>query len=307
MKLLIFTCSLLISLGAFSQKRYITIDSINIWVNTIGLENRKEGQPVIVFESGMGMGMGNWDKVLKGVSDMAPLITYDRPGTGKSVSNNETLTTRGVSERLLKILNHLEIDPPYVLVGHSLGGTYVRSFAVFYPEVLAGLVIIDPGDFTANKANNKFPLLDMGLSQEAVDSISRKSAIEDSINSINNPLYPNNIITDMDLLQLMRKSDFEEIQNSKLPNIPVHILAGGRYDTPPRYRSKEFNDSLLFRAMYKRKVERWIEVIQSVDKGMLLYSGDAGHFVHWDDPELFISSVRIVLQDYELLQMRNEK
>ena len=57
----------------------------------------------------------------------------------------------------------------------------------------------------------------------------------------------------------------------------------------------------------KNRVERWTDVVQSVDKGMLFYSGDAGHFVHYDDPELLISSIRIILQDYELLRKRNDK
>ncbi len=40
---------------------------------------------------------------------------------------------------------------------------------------------------------------------------------------------------------------------------------------------------------------------------MLFYSGDAGHFIHHDDPELVISSIRIVLQDYEILRTLNEE
>lgn len=57
----------------------------------------------------------------------------------------------------------------------------------------------------------------------------------------------------------------------------------------------------------KHRVARWTELIQSVDKGMLFYSGDAGHFIHHDDPELVISSIRIVLQDYEILRTLNEE
>lgn len=57
----------------------------------------------------------------------------------------------------------------------------------------------------------------------------------------------------------------------------------------------------------KNRIERWTDVVQSVDKGMLFYSGDAGHFVHFDDPELLISSIRIVLQDYEQLQESKKK
>jgi len=301
----IFTILTSTCLTSFSQMRFITIDNTKIWINTIGLENRKDGEPVIVFESGAGTPMDNWDRVLKGVSDMAPLITYDRPGIGQSGPEGETATIKGVSDRLLTILNYLKVKPPYILVGHSLGGAYVRSFAVYYPEMLAGLVIIDPADFTETKANRKLPFLDIGLSKKTVDSLFIKWAKEDSIRNSNNPNYLKDI--KRDVLAMMRNSEFKEIQHSKLPNIPVHILTGGRYDTPLKYRATEFNDSLLFRAKMKHRVERWTEVIQSVDKGMLFYSGDAGHFVHYDDPELLISSVRIVLQDYEQLKNKIKK
>jgi len=274
-------------------------------VNTLGLENRKEGQPVIVFESGMGMDMGNWRPVLERVSEMAPTFTYDRPGIGKSGPEGDTMTIKGVSDRLLKMLNYLEIEPPYVLVGHSLGGAYIRSFAVYYPELLTGLIIVDPADFTETKENRRLPYLDIGFTSAEIDSLVHKNAIKDSIRNSNDPNYL--IRRKTDVLGMMRDSEFEAIRNSELPNIPVHFLVGGRYDTPPRFRATEFNDSIFFRAKWKHRIERWTDEILTVDKGMLLYSGDAGHFVHWDDPELFISSVRIVLQDYKLLQMGNEK
>lgn len=300
MKKILLAIAILISLSAYSQKRYITIDSTKIWINTIGLENRKEGQPVIVFESGSGTPMDNWDKVLDGVSKMAPLMTYDRPGVGNSGPEKDSVTIKGFSDRLLKILNSLNAAPPYVLVGHSLGGALVRSFVVYYPQMVAGLIIIDPADFTETKENKKLPFLSLGFSKNAVDSLFIKWAKNDSIRNSHNPNFLKE--RKKDVLAMMRNSDFKEIQNSKLPNIPVHILTGGRYDTPLQYRAKEFNDSLLFRAKMKYRIERWTDVIQSVDKGMLLYSGDAGHFVHYDDPELLISSVRIVLQDYESLK-----
>jgi hypothetical protein len=84
-------------------------------------------------------------------------------------------------------------------------------------------------------------------------------------------------------------------------------ITGGRFDMPERFRSKEFDDKALFRSKMKHRVARWTDAIQSVDKGMLFYSGDAGHFIHYDDPELVISSIRIVLQDYEILRTLNEE
>jgi pimeloyl-ACP methyl ester carboxylesterase len=308
MKLVITIGAILTStcLTSYSQMRFITIDSTKIRINTIGLENRKEGQPVIVFESGMGTPMGNWDRVLKGVAELAPLVTYDRPGIGESEPDHEMPTIKNVADKLIKILTHLHLNPPYVLVGHSLGGAYVRGFAVYHPEMLAGLVIIDPADFTENHENKRQYFIDIGIENSTIDSLFKKWDLE-SIANKGNSQAPMSVKEEGDVLENMRKTDFKEIADSKLPDIPVHILTGGRYDTPLQYRAKEFNDSLLFRAKMKHRVERWTGVIQSVDQGMLFYSGDAGHFVHYDDPELLISSVRIVLQDYELIRKKHIK
>jgi pimeloyl-ACP methyl ester carboxylesterase len=294
------------SFSAFTQERFITIDSTKIWINTIGIENRIEDQPVIVFESGHGTPMGHWNRILNGVSELAPLITYDRPGIGKSEADNEMPTIKNVSDKLIKVLKKLDIEPPYVLVGHSLGGAYVRGFAVYNPELLAGLIIIDPADFTETKLNRRTPFLDVGLTNEQVDTLFRKWETEAEENKNIPTTKPKSVIEESEVLAQLRETDFVEISDTELPNIPVHILTGGRYDTPPRFRIQELNDSLLFRAKMKNRVERWTDVVQSVDKGMLFYSGDAGHFVHYDDPELLISSIRIVLHDYNLLKEKDQ-
>jgi len=305
MKFAIVAFLLAISFHASAQKRFIEIDGSKIWINTIGIENRKEGQPVIVFESGYGTPMGHWDRILNGVSEMAPFITYDRPGIGESEADNEMPTIKNVSDKLIKILKDLDIQPPYVLVGHSLGGAYVRGFAVYYPELLAGLVIIDPADFTETQENKRLNFRELGINEYKIDSLLAKYERE-SIENKKKSTAPISVQEEGEVLENLRRTDFKEINDSELPNIPVHIITGGRYDTPPRFRSHDFNDSLMFRAKMKHRVERWTEVIQSVDKGMIFYSGDAGHFVHYDDPELLISSIRIVLKDYKLLKEENQ-
>ncbi len=303
MRLALIVVTILISLNTFSQKRFITIDSTKIWINTIGIENRKEGQPVIVFESGHGTPMGHWDRILNGVSELAPLVTYDRPGIGESEPDNELPTIKNVSDKLIKILNYLELEPPYVLVGHSLGGVYVRGFAVYYPEMLAGLVIIDPADFTEDKVSRRVYYEEIGMSKERVDEM-----IQAIYYGTPNLTVPKSVQEESQVLGELRESEFKEIKQSPLPkNIPVHIITGGRFDMPERMRSKEFDEEAVFRIKMRNRVARWTDVIQSVDKGMLFYSGDAGHFVHYDDPELVISSIKIVLQDYELIKKGNEE
>ncbi|MCH2082467.1 MAG: alpha/beta hydrolase [Saprospiraceae bacterium] len=304
MKYILLVFSLLISVSINAQKRLIKVDSSKVWVNTIGIENRKEGQPVVVFESGYGTPMDNWDKVLEGVSKLAPLVTYDRPGIGKSEPIDEMPTIRNVSDRLVRILNLLELEPPYILVGHSLGGLYVRGFANYYPELLAGLVIIDPADFTETYQNKRLYYDVLNWEDAKIDSLIQ-SFIEKR--KIGKEQVPLSMQREGQVLEDLRENEFVEITKDSLPNIPVHILTGGRFDKPEKFRSKEYNEEALFRSKMKHRVHRWINVIQSVDKGMMLYSGDAGHFVHIDDPELLISSIRIVLKDYKSIRQINDE
>ena len=286
----------------YAQQRFVTLDSTKIWINTKGLESRKAEQPVVIFESGLGTPMDNWDRVIDSVASIAPLLTYDRPGIGKSESIVEMPTIKNVADRLVRLLNLLAIKPPYVLVGHSLGGLYVRGFAIHYPELLAGLVIIDPADFTEDHTNRRDYYDVLNWEEAKVDSLIQ-SFIDQREKG--RQKAPASVRRERDFLADIRAKEFQEIIESALPNIPVHMITGGRFDMPKKYRSQEYDDELLFRSKMKHRLWRWTEVIQSVDKGMLLYSGDAGHFVHWDDPDLIISSIDIVLKDYAT--MKKEK
>lgn len=278
-----------------AQERFITIDGAKIRINTIGIEDRKAGEPVLVFESGAGTPMGNWDKVLEGSSKLAPVVTYDRPGIGQSEAVDELPTLKSVADRLVKLLNELKLEPPYVLVGHSLGGVFVRGFAIHHPEKLAGLIIIDPGDFTETSENIRDYYEFLSWEESRVDSLIQSFVDKRKARRAKSPV---SIQREGQLLENLRENDFLEISESPLPYIPVHILTGGRFDLPKKFWSTTYDEETLFRSKVQHRMNRWMEVIQSVERGMLLYSADAAHFVQWDDPELVIASIKIVLSDY---------
>ena len=290
-------CCSVLSLQA--QEQFIEIDGFSIWTKSSGLEERVEGEPVIVLESGLGTPMDHWDRVFDGFAELAPVVAYDRPGIGKSDEDDEMPTLKNVSDKLLELLDNLEVEPPYVLVGHSMGGAYVRGFAVYYPELLAGLVIIDPADFTENHVNRRdyYEVLEWND-----DQIDKKLEELEGNHQRNIDRTQGAVKEERLVLAELREREFAIFTDNPLPNIPVHIITGGRFDMPERMRSTEYDEEALFRSKMKHRVARWTDVIQSVDRGMMLYSGDAGHFVHYDDPKLVISSVEIVLDDYRELK-----
>ena len=81
-------------------------------------------------------------------------------------------TIKNVSDRLVRILNHLELEPPYILVGaiHWADCMYV-DLANYYPDLLAGLVIIDPADFTETHQNKRMYYDVLNWEDAKVDSL----------------------------------------------------------------------------------------------------------------------------------------
>jgi pimeloyl-ACP methyl ester carboxylesterase len=101
--------------------------------------------PVIVFESGLGNDMQGWEAVARPLAGWAQIVLYDRPGIGRSGPRRgtEVLLASTVVDELLACLRALAMPPPYVLVGHSLGGFYMQAFARTYPCQTAAVVLID--------------------------------------------------------------------------------------------------------------------------------------------------------------------
>jgi pimeloyl-ACP methyl ester carboxylesterase len=144
MREIIILYLLLISFASFGQEKLVNVNGNNYNYLVKGFENRKENAPVIIFENGMGVDLGNWKKILDQVSTFAPVFAYDRAGIGKTGKIFKMPTTKFVAESLHDILKTLKIAPPYILVGHSLGGVYTRSFAGFYPNEISAWFLLTP-------------------------------------------------------------------------------------------------------------------------------------------------------------------
>lgn len=99
--------------------------------------------PTVVLESGWPGGLG-WEAVRREVGRFARVVTYDRAGIGKSESGPTPRDARQIATELHTALRSAGLGPPYVMVGQSMGGPYVRVFAGMYPRDVAGMVLVDP-------------------------------------------------------------------------------------------------------------------------------------------------------------------
>lgn len=101
------------------------------------------GRPTVVFEAGAGDGMQVWSEVYNQLQADCTVFAYSRRGHGKSGPLEGDPTGASVVEDLRHLLAERNLPPPYVLVGHSLGGLYVQLYAKEYPNEVAGVVLVD--------------------------------------------------------------------------------------------------------------------------------------------------------------------
>jgi pimeloyl-ACP methyl ester carboxylesterase len=112
---------------------------------------------VVVFEAGSRSTIDKWGSVLESVGRDATVFAYHRPGYGNSDVATTPRDGRTIVEELRQVLKHKGLKPPYVLVGHSLGGLYMQLFARAHPDEVQGLVLVDAVYPRAIKRTTDFP------------------------------------------------------------------------------------------------------------------------------------------------------
>lgn len=102
------------------------------------------GAATVVFESGLGEDWTHWDEVASEVARHTRIFAYSRPGLGASGPVTTARDPKTIVEELRALLASEGYAPPYVLVGHSMGGTYMELFAKSHPDEVVGAVLVDP-------------------------------------------------------------------------------------------------------------------------------------------------------------------
>jgi pimeloyl-ACP methyl ester carboxylesterase len=87
------------------------------------------GSPTVVLDTGGEGSLELWGTVPAEVSKFTKTIAFDRAGNGLSDKPTTPRDGRNIAAELHTALRNANARPPYVLVGHSIGGPYIRVFA----------------------------------------------------------------------------------------------------------------------------------------------------------------------------------
>ena len=124
------------------ENKFVDVDThkLNVVLSDI------KSEYTIILESGGGMD----SEVYQGIQDSLAILTrtrvmsYDRSGFGKSELGPDNFNAIDEVNTLKKCLESQGFNNKYILVGHSYGGYLIQLFTALYPELVSGLVLVDP-------------------------------------------------------------------------------------------------------------------------------------------------------------------
>ena len=134
-------------LGAFalygaddiSSGRLVRIGDRQLFVHCSGMRSKV----TVVLVNGLGAGLEVWKSVQSDIAGFARVCSYDRAGEGHSDKISHLQTPDEVVDDLSRVLEAERASGPFILVGWSLGGIYVRAFAQRFPNLTAGIMLVD--------------------------------------------------------------------------------------------------------------------------------------------------------------------
>lgn len=121
--------------------RLVDIGSVRLHLSSAG-----QSGPVIVLEAGIGASSLSWGLVMPELARFARVHAYDRAGLGWSERARRPRQASLLAEELHMLLDKAGISGPYILVAHSFGGYVARLFVSNYPGEVAAMVLVDSPD-----------------------------------------------------------------------------------------------------------------------------------------------------------------
>ncbi len=216
-----------------------------------------QGAPAVVFENGLGAKLDWWSKVWPDSVALTRSLAYNRAGYGRSDVSARPRDGAQVVDELRALLKARQLPPPYVLVGHSLGGLYMQLYARQYPEEVAALVLVDsthPEQFKGAGNPDQWPTwLNILFKATTSDTAKQELAALDATG------------------EMVSRMPVD-------PSIPVWVLSASRVASGPSALAEDAQRKRVELAkLYPDSTQVWV---------------DSGHAIPLEKPEAVVDAVR---------------
>ncbi len=295
--------------------KLVDVGGYKLHINQSGSET---GLPTVILDAGLGGCSLHWPAVQKAIEGFARVCSYDRAGMGWSDVSLKPRTSKVIVEELHVLLRNSNILPPYILVGHSLGGINMRLYANTYPEDVFGVVLVD-------STHEKLLEL-LALVEEKFAKIDPKKAF---LTRVKTYIFKSRFFRYVGLLRLMNTLGIKKLtcvpealkgqmiaKTCTLKSFNT-LFSEGEYIKQSCKQVEQSSNSLVNKPLTvitaAKRPNDGSEIAQEVvaivekcqkefvalsRKGKQLIAENSGHHVNWDQPEIIVEAVREMVNGY---------
>lgn len=236
-----------------------------------------EGRPAVVLDTGMGDSLEAWGDLPTMLASTTTTVAYDRAGLGESELGPEPRDAMAVARDLHQLLRGLEVPPPYVLVGHSLGGLHIRAYAELFPKEVAALVFID--------ATTEGMHQSLKTEEGRADVMRQLEAESEGVKAEARGT----------------PTSLEQIEKiGAPPDVPAAVItAMAPVSIPDEYREEAEAAGMTeerIRALQQRKFQLHTRLATQLPQSEHVIADQANHYIHRDDPELVSREIARLLE-----------
>lgn len=225
-----------------------------------------EGEPTILLFNGAGVSLEGWRPLYPGIERLGTVFAWNRFGMQGSDAPGARQTGAVVIGSLRELLGYAGLQPPYVLVAHSLGGLFANLFARLYPQEVAGVLFLE-----ATHPDDQEAL--QGYEDQLVKSLGKLMELPELFLRANVEAE----------LGCAAETAQEIAAAGDFPPVPLRVLTGGL--TPRGARQSP--------AAVGAKRARQDELARLSPRGEQVIAQQSGHFPQLTEPQLVLQ----VLED----------
>jgi pimeloyl-ACP methyl ester carboxylesterase len=225
------------------------------------LDCRGAGSPTVILESGLGTGASGWGFVLDWVAERTRVCAWDRPGIGGSDPIGHH-TLEDTSRHLLATLAAAGEKPPFIVVGHSLGGVYARVFASSFRPEVSGVVLVDP--YLPDIRPVEHVALDPALREEWLSGLRTTNAHVAAVEDLDWAV------------------SYDQLTSASIEGLPLELLfVDQRYRWEGRFQPAQAD-----------LIAAWQRLLGGLSADYrLTIAADSTHLIQYDRPDLVVDAI----------------
>ena len=248
----------------------------------------ESGSPVVFCHGLFGQGK-NWTAIGKALADDHRVLLLDLPDHGESPRSERFDYVEYADQVAALISADHGVDDPVALVGHSMGGKVAMLVALRRPELVERLVVVDVAPVPYDHAD-EFDGYIAAMSAIDLDALDRRSDADEALRGV----VPDPMVRGFLLQSLRREGDgWRWLLNLDLLGRDLGLITGwpedrlagaAAYEGPVLWVGGQ--NSHYVRPDYVEAMDRWFP------RNRRVTVKDAGHWVHSEQPEVFVEVLR---------------